>query len=100
MRSRKLDLDVIVQLRKCGTSVGAKVNERKSSSSRKEYIRFYEIALRSAREVIFWTQVIERGYDYESERFDLCKKEIIDIKNVLSSIVIKLKVSSLLTSDF
>jgi len=91
MRKRGIDIDVIIQLRKCGTSVGANVNEGKASSSRKEYIRFYEIALRSSREVGFWFKVIEKGYSFESELFDICKKEIIEIKNVLSTIVIKLK---------
>jgi four helix bundle protein len=91
MRKARLDVGVIIQLRKSGTSVGANVNEGKSSRSRKEYAKFYEIALRSAREVIFWFKVIEKGYDYESNLFDSCKKEIVELKNVLSTIVIKLK---------
>src|SRR5687768_10384287 len=75
MRKRKLDLDIITQVRKCGTSVGANVNEGKASSSNKEYIRFYEISLRSCREVIFWIEVIKEGYDYQSELLAHCDKE-------------------------
>ncbi len=99
MRKKGIDIDVIIQLRKCGTSVGANVNEGKSSSSRKEYVRFYEIALRSAREVIFWFKVIEKGYAFESELLNDCKKDVFEIKNVLSTIVIKLKGKGLMTSD-
>lgn len=91
LRKRGIDIDVIIQLRKCGTSIGANVNEGKASSSRREYGRFYEIALRSSRETVFWLKVIERGYAFESELFEVCKKEIVEIKNVLSTIVIKLK---------
>ena len=39
LRKSRVDLDVIVQLRKSGTSVEANVNEGKSSSSKIEEIR-------------------------------------------------------------
>lgn len=91
MRKRKIDLDVIIQLRKCGTSVGANVNEGKASSSNKEFIRFYEISLRSCREVLFWIDVIKEGYDYKSELLTHCGDEAQQIKNVLTAIIIKLK---------
>jgi len=41
------------QLIRCVTSIGANVVEAKSSSSKKDYIKFFEIALKSANETIY-----------------------------------------------
>lgn len=62
LKKNKIDLDVISQVRRSGTSVGANVREAKASSSRKELVRFYDIALRSANETGFWMEVIHKGY--------------------------------------
>lgn len=42
--TKRIDLDVISQVRRSGTSVGANVREAKASSSRRELARFYDIA--------------------------------------------------------
>jgi len=44
------------------------VREAKAGSSRKELIRFYDIALRSANETGYWTEVIKKGYDYSLKK--------------------------------
>ena len=90
MRKANLDIDVITQFRKSGTSVGANVNEGKGSGSKKELLRYYRIAHRSSSETVFWTNVIEGGYEFKSEKFEKCKDEVKQIKNVLSTIIIKL----------
>ena len=91
MRKARLDLDVIIQLRKCGTSVGANVNEGKASSSRKELIRFYQISLRSCYETIFWIDVIKEGYGYRTEQIEKCLEEAKEIKKALTAIINKLR---------
>ena len=40
LKKKKVDSDVISQVRRSGTSIGANVREAKASSSRKELIRF------------------------------------------------------------
>lgn len=45
--------EIADQLIDSGSSVGANVREAKSSSSKKEYIKFFEIALKSANETGF-----------------------------------------------
>ena len=45
------------QLVRSGTSIGANLVEAKSASSRREFIRMCEIALREARETLFWLRV-------------------------------------------
>ena len=46
------------QLTKCGTSVGANLQEAKSASSRADFLAKQEIALREAREAWFWLRIV------------------------------------------
>lgn len=89
--NKKIDLDVISQVRRSGTSVGANVREAKASSSRKELARFYDIALRSANETDFWIEVIKRGYDFDSELMRTVKEELNQIAKVIGKIIVNLK---------
>lgn len=50
---------IIDQMLKAGTSVGANLEEAKSGSSRREFVRYVEIALREARESLYWLRVCE-----------------------------------------
>lgn len=42
------------QLLRSATSIGANIVEAKASSSRRDFIRFFEIALKSANEAKYW----------------------------------------------
>ena len=42
------------QLIRSATSIGANIIEGKSASSKRDFIRFYEIALKSANETNYW----------------------------------------------
>lgn len=87
----KVDYPLIDQFLRSGTSIGANVKEGKASSTRKELIRYYDIALRSANEFEFWIEVIEEGYDIRNDKIVSMKKELEEISKVLGSIIIKLK---------
>lgn len=91
LKKNKIDLDVISQVRRSGTSVGANVREAKASSSRKELVRFYDIALRSANETGFWLEVINKGYEFKSKTFEKVKEELTQIEKVLGKIIVNLK---------
>ena len=91
MKKKGIDYDVIDQIRRSGTSVGANVREAKASSSRKELARFYDIALRSANETDFWHEVIKQGYSYESPLFTNVKNELNQIEKVIAKIIVNLK---------
>ncbi len=58
LKKEKIDFDIVDQVRRSGTSVGANVREGKSSVSRKELVKYYAIALKSANETDFWFEVI------------------------------------------
>jgi four helix bundle protein len=79
------------QLLRSGTSIGANVKEAKASSSRKELIRYYEIALKSCDETEFWIEVIREGYEMNIERFTAFQIELKEITKVIVRIIINLK---------
>jgi four helix bundle protein len=91
LKKNKIDFDVISQVRRSGTSVGANVREAKASSSRKELIRFYDIVLRSANETSFWIEVISKGYDFNSELMKKVKEELEQIEKLIAKIIVNLK---------
>ena len=47
------------QLLRAATSIGANLIEAKSSSSKKDFIKFYEIALKSANETRYWLSLLK-----------------------------------------
>lgn len=91
LKKAKIDFDIVDQVRRSGTSVGANVREAKSSVSKKELIKYYAIALKSANETDFWFEVITRGYDYKSESLDNCWGELKQIEKVIAKIILTLK---------
>ena len=48
---------MIEQLVRSATSVGANLEEAKAASSRREFTRMVEIALREAREAHYWLRI-------------------------------------------
>lgn len=94
LKKYKLSFDIIDQLQRSGTSVGANVREAKASSTKKELIRFYEIALRSANETDYWMEVIQEGYSIEEKIFEADKKELVEISRIIGKIIVNLKNSN------
>ena len=91
LKTKNIDYPLRDQFLRSGTSVGANVREAKASSSKKELIRFYEIALRSANETDYWMDVIEEGCNLNIDLLKTDKMELQEISKVLASIIINLK---------
>jgi len=79
------------QLVRAGTSVGANLVEAKASSSRLEYKKFYEIALKSANETIYWLELLKNSGLADAKITQPLIEEITEISNMLGAGVIKLK---------
>lgn len=52
---------LLSQLLRSATSVGANIVEGKSASSKRDFLRFREIALKSANETLFWLCLFRDG---------------------------------------
>ncbi|MDD5651981.1 MAG: four helix bundle protein [Parcubacteria group bacterium] len=82
------------QLLRSGTSIGANVIEAKSASSKRDFIRFYEIALKSANETKYWICLLRDGTKVGKEKKEevyKILKEAEEIANMLGSSLLTLK---------
>ena len=79
------------QLIRCTGSIGANVVEAKGSGSRRDYTRFFEIALKSANETRYWLIVVkEYSSEYQNEAAELLS-EVDQVANIIGSSIITLK---------
>ena len=79
------------QLLRSATSIGANLVEARAASSRLEFKKFYEIALKSANETKYCLQLLDDAKLGESSTIKLLLEEVTEIANMLASGVLKLK---------
>lgn len=82
---------IVDQFIRSATSIGANVVEGKSAHSKKDFIKFYEIALKSANETKYWICLLRDGLDLKN--IDELLNEADEISKVLATIIIKTKKS-------
>ena len=81
------------QLLRSSTSIGANVFEASASSSKKEFIRFYDIVLRSANETKYWLGSINDGLKINTKVAEKLIKEATELSNIIAKSIINLKVN-------
>ena len=79
------------QLLRSGTSVGANIVEAKSSSSRRDFIKYYEIALKSANETKYWLGLLRDATDADGVGIGRLLIEIDEISKILGASLLTLK---------
>lgn len=79
------------QLIRSATSIGANLIEARASSSRLEFKKFYEIALKSANETKYWLCLLRDANLCTAEVVNKLLSEAVEIANMLAGGVIKLK---------
>ncbi len=79
------------QLLRSATSIGANIVEAKSSSSRKDFIKFYEIALKSANESKYWLGLLRDATEADKQEINKIMDELQEISKMLGASIITLK---------
>ncbi len=79
------------QLIRSATSVGANMIEAQASSSRRDFIKFYEIALKSSNEAQYWLNLLKDSAPELSEKCEELIKENLEISKMIASSVLTLK---------
>lgn len=79
------------QLLRCATSIGANIVEAQSSSSRREFIKFYEIALKSANETKYWLCLLRDSDLIKKEEIGDLLNEAIELSKMIGSSLLTLK---------
>ena len=79
------------QLLRSATSIGANIVEAKSSSSKRDFIKFYEIALKSANETKYWLGLLRDATDADKNKINQLLDETEEISKMLGSSLLTLK---------
>ena len=79
------------QLLRAAMSIGANLIEGSAASSRLEYKKFYEIALKSANETKYWLCLLKDTELADKEKVQTLLNEATELANMLAAGVMKLK---------
>lgn len=90
---------VINQFLRSSTSVGANVIEAKSSSSKREFINYFQIALKSCNETKYWLCLIRDGMKINSTALNGLLKEADELSKILARSVLTMKENQELVSS-
>lgn len=74
------------QLLRCGTSVGANVNESIAAQTKKDFITKMSIASKEARETKYWLRLLQES-QFVKKDFKKHLEDIEEIIKILTSIV-------------
>ncbi len=70
-------------------SVGANYREANDALGKADFLNKLRIARREAKEAIHWLEVLKEANESFADEIDECEKEATELKNILSSIIIK-----------
>jgi four helix bundle protein len=79
------------QLIRSATSIGANLVEATASSSRLEYKKFFEIALKSANETKYWLNLLKETHLADTQQVGNLINETTELANMIATAVMKLK---------
>ncbi len=79
------------QLLRSATSIGVNLVEAKSSSSKRDFIKFYEIALKSANETRYWLCLLRDSKLVAENKISSLLDEAKQIANMIGSSLLTMK---------
>lgn len=79
------------QLIRCITSIGANIVEAKSSSSKREFLNYFQIALKSANESKYWLAILREVYSEKKQEINIFLQEVEEISKIIGSSVLTMK---------
>jgi four helix bundle protein len=79
------------QLVRAATSIGANVIEAQVASSKRDFIKFYQIALKSANETKYWLGLLRDATEIEKEIINELLKETNELASIIGASLLTLK---------
>ena len=79
------------QVLRSGTSIGANLTEATASSSKLEFKKFHEIALKSANETKYWLNLLLDSGKGEKYRLEQLLQEVTELSNMIAAGIMKMK---------
>lgn len=94
LREKKINWVLIDQLIRSATSIGANIVEGGNSTSKKEFINYFQIALKSTSETLYWLALVREVNKEQEEKTNNLIKECTEIKKMISTIILNTKGNS------
>ena len=88
---KKINISLIDQLVRSATSIGANMIEARSAHSKKDFIKFYEISLKSSNETKYWLCLLRDGLKIDKNKINSLLKEADEISKIIASSIITMK---------
>ena len=79
------------QLLRSATSIGANIIEAKSASSKRDFIKYYEIALKSANETEYWLGLMKDALSTNELIINGLFQETHEISNIIAASLLTMK---------
>jgi four helix bundle protein len=79
------------QLVRSATSIGANIIEGESASSKRDFIKYYEIALKSANETKYWLGLLRDALDVDKTKISTLMKETSELAKILAASLLTMK---------
>lgn len=79
------------QLIRCITSVGANLVEAKASSSKREFLNYFQIALKSSNEAKYWLAMLRELLPDKKEELNKFIDEVQEISKIIGTSVLTMK---------
>ncbi len=79
------------QLLRSATSIGANLVEGKAGSTRKDWINYYVIGLKSANETKYWLCLIRDTLKVDIAKVEALLKEADEISKIIGSVIVSAK---------
>lgn len=92
VRNKRINWPLIDQLVRCATSIGANIVEGGNSTSRREFINYFQIALKSASETLYWLSLLKEINHDQEKLIDELIQECSEIRKLISTIILNTKV--------
>jgi four helix bundle protein len=90
-RYQRIHFSVFDQLIRSATSIGANVVEGGSGSTKKDFINFFYVALKSANETKYWLCLIRDTMEVNRYKMDGLLKEADEISKIIAAIILSAK---------
>jgi four helix bundle protein len=91
LKENRVEYDLVNQLMRSGTSVGANIHEARYAQGTKDLISKFEIALKECNESEYWLELLKDIGDISEETFIAMQNDIITLRRMLVSSVTTLK---------
>ena len=81
------EFELISQIMRSGTSIGANVHEAVFAQSHKDFVSKMNIALKEANETVYWIRLLNRTENLTLQQFESINADCVEILKILTAIV-------------